>query len=68
MDRFFTQKTCDRCGGTLEGGRIMSMYNEQCICMTCKKEERKRADYKNALDAERAEVEKGNYNFKGVGL
>lgn len=27
MDKFFTQKTCDRCGGSLEKGRIMSMLN-----------------------------------------
>lgn len=33
MDKFFTQKTCDRCGGSLENGRIMSMFNTECICM-----------------------------------
>ena len=55
MDRFFTQKYCDRCGGTLEGGRIMSMYNNDCICIKCKDAETKRADYKEALEADRAE-------------
>lgn len=68
MDKFFTQTTCDRCGGSLKDGRIMSMFNEECICLKCKEEERKRADYKKAQDAEIAEVKKGNRNFKGIGL
>lgn len=67
-DRFFTQKYCDRCGGSLEGGRIMSMFNTDCICMKCKAEERKMKDYKKAQDAEINEVKKGNYNFSGIGL
>ncbi|MBQ7797581.1 MAG: gamma-glutamylcyclotransferase [Clostridia bacterium] len=66
-DRFFTKKHCDRCGASLEGGRIMSMYNEDCICMKCKDAETKRSDYKDAQNAEIAEVKKGNYNFKGIG-
>lgn len=67
-DKFFTQKYCDRCGGSLEGGRIMSMYNEDCICMKCKKEETERADYKEAQEAEINEVRKGNLNYSGIGL
>lgn len=67
MDKFFTQKYCDRCGGSLEDGRIMSMFNEECICMKCKNEERKDKKYKKAQDVEREEVKKGNYNFKGIG-
>ena len=27
MDAFFTQTTCDRCGGSLAGGRTMSMLS-----------------------------------------
>ncbi len=50
MDKFFSQKHCDRCGGSLEGGRIMSMFNEDCICMECKEQERKRPDYKQAVE------------------
>ena len=68
MDRFFSQKNCDRCGGSLENGRIMSMYNEDCICMECKDKERKREDYKRANDADIEQIKKGNYGFKGVGL
>ena len=30
-DEFFTKKVCDRCGGSLAEGRIMSMLNEQTI-------------------------------------
>jgi hypothetical protein len=67
MDKFFTQTTCDRCGGSLKNGRIMSMYNEDCICLDCKAEERQREDYSRALEADHAEIRKGNYNFKGIG-
>lgn len=67
MDTFFTQTTCDRCGGSLEGGRTMSMYNTDCICMKCKQEERKREDYHKACDAEREAVKNGDRNFKGIG-
>lgn len=66
-DTFFTQNHCDRCGGDLKGGRIMSMYNEDCICMTCSDKESKREDYKKAVDADNVEIKKGNYNFKGIG-
>lgn len=68
MTNFFNQTACDRCGGSLAGGRTMSMYNEDCICMTCKAEERKRKDYTIAQEAEMTEVKKGNYNFKGIGF
>lgn len=44
------------------------MFNEQVICMVCKEKEKKRPDYKDAVDAEIAEIKKGNYNFKGIGL
>ena len=68
MDRFFTQETCDRCGGSLDGGRIMSMYNNDCICMECKRKEMRRDDYRDALEADRAAVKRGDYNFKGIGF
>ena len=66
-DRFFTTTKCDRCGGSLEGGRIMSMFSEECICMDCSKKERELPEFKQALDAELAEIRRGNYNFKGIG-
>lgn len=67
MDKFFNQKYCDRCGKDLKTGRIMSIFNEDCICMECKEKETKDKDYEKARDAEAAEVRKGNYNFKGIG-
>ncbi len=66
MDRFFIQENCDRCGKNLKSGRIMSMYNTQCICTECKRKEKLRADYKDAADAENEEIKKGNYNYKGI--
>lgn len=46
----------------------MSMYNEEVICMSCKDAEKKRDDYKKAVDTEMAEIKKGNYNYEGIGL
>jgi len=66
MDCFFTQKYCDRCGGTLEAGRIMSMFNTDCLCLTCKEQEKNRPDYPAAVKAEHEAVKKGNTNFNGI--
>ena len=68
IDKFFTKKHCDRCKGSLDGGRTMSMYNEDCICIECKRKETQRDDYNKAIEADHAEIRKGNYNFKGIGL
>ncbi len=67
MDRFFTQKRCDRCGKELTNGRIMSMFNTDCICIECSSREKMREDYKMAVQADLAEIKKGNYNYKGIG-
>ena len=66
MDRFFSQKTCDRCGGSLAGGRTMSMYSTECICMLCKEQEKARPDYNEAAKAELEAVKQGNFNYKGI--
>lgn len=66
MDKFFTQKYCDRCGKSLKGGRIMSMFNEDCICMECKDKEQKDPDYQKAVEADVQEIKRGNYNYKGI--
>lgn len=66
MDSFFKKETCDRCGKSLNNGRIMSMYNEDCICIDCKDKEIKRKDYQEAVDADMKEIKKGNYNYKGL--
>lgn len=65
-DTFFTQKTCDRCGGSLADGRIMSMFNTECICMTCKDKERKHPEYNKARDADHEQIKKGNYKYEGM--
>lgn len=64
---FYSQETCDRCGGSLKDGRIMSMYNTDCICMSCKEKERQRSDYPEAVQADPDQIRKGNYNFAGIG-
>jgi hypothetical protein len=48
-------------------GTIMSMYNEDMICMDCKTKETERPDYEKARDAEYEAVKNGNRNFKGIG-
>ena len=53
MNDFFNKEFCDRCGGSLEEGRIMSMLNNQCICMNCKAKEEKLPEYKEALEKQR---------------
>ena len=67
IDDFFSKTNCDRCGGSLKGGRIMSMYNDDCLCIECKSKECNRSDYKDAVEADHTEIRKGNYNFKGIG-
>ena len=44
------------------------MFNEQTICMECKEKERHLPRYKEALEADRAAVKAGNWNFPGIGL
>lgn len=66
MERFFSQKHCDRCGASLDKDRIMSMFNTECICMDCKEKEMKQSDYGEAVKAEHEEIKKGNYNYKGI--
>lgn len=67
-DQFFTKTSCDRCGESLAGGRTMSIYNEETICLKCAEAERKRPDYEAARSAEIAACKRGDFNFKGVGL
>lgn len=66
-DRFFHQQTCDRCGGSLTGGRTMSMFSTECICMKCSEEEHRHPDYRKAADAEQEAIRNGNHNFPGTG-
>ena len=61
MDVFFTRKTCQRCGKSLKKGRTMSMYNTDCICLDCANQERKRADYKDAVKADHEQIKKRKF-------
>ena len=65
-DRFFTQTRCDRFPKELKDGRIMSMFNTDCICMECWQKEMKDEDYKKAVEAENEEIRKGNFNYEGI--
>ena len=67
-DRFFTQKTCDRCHKPLNGIRTMSRFNTDCICKECERKEQLCGDYQQAADAEREAVNRGDLNFPGIGL
>ena len=66
MDKFFSQKYCDRCRGALKTGRTMSRFNTDCICIPCSEKEKKDPEYEKAAREELEEVKKGNYNFKGI--
>jgi hypothetical protein len=68
METFFKQSNCDRCGGSLAEGRIMSTYNHQCLCLKCKAAEEARGDYHVALEMEREAVKRGIRNYPGIGL
>ena len=65
-DDFFTRKTCQRCGGSLEGGRIMSMLNTDCLCLACAEKETNHERYQEARAAELRAVQAGNFNYKGL--
>ena len=66
MDKFFSQKNCDRCGQSLSDGRTMSAFNEDCICIPCANKEKRDPEYAKARQAENEEIKKGNYNYKGL--
>ena len=61
------REKCDRCGGPTNGSTILSMYNEDVICLNCKELEKSRPDYDDAVKADNDEIKKGNFNFKGIG-
>ena len=67
MDRMFHLTHCDRCGKEFKGARIMSMFNEDIICMDCKEAERKHPRYEEAHLADINSIKSGNYNFPGIG-
>ncbi len=68
MEKFFSQEKCDRCGAKMTGLRTMSRFTKECICTACAEAERSRPDYAAAVEADLAEVKKGNREFEGIGL
>ena len=56
---------CDRCGK--EGGRSMSYFNRDMICLECILKERNHPKYEEARKAEEEQVRQGNHNFPGIG-
>ena len=63
MDNFYTKTKCDCCGSSLDSGRIMSMYSNECICMKCKSEGMKRSDYEDAIKKD-SEEHVGKQKFR----
>jgi len=59
---------CQRCFNDTGGVSIMSMFNEQMICMDCLEREKKNPRYNEAREAEAAACRRGDYNFPGIGL
>ena len=64
---FFSQQNCDCCGGTLKGGRTMSRFNMDCLCLECAEAEKHHPDYQKAVEAEIAAIRNGDRNFEGIG-
>lgn len=58
---------CDRCGQET-GAFTTSYFNTQTICVErCVPAERAHPDFERARDVELAAVERGDYNFPGIG-
>lgn len=61
-------ENCDRCKKSLQGQPFrMSRFNTDLLCMDCVDKETRHPDYQIAVEAELAEVRKGNYNYPGIG-
>ena len=57
---------CDRCGKPVKALR-MSMFCTEMCCQACLNKEKRHPDYEKARQVEKAECDKGNYNFEGIG-
>ena len=67
MNNWFNKRWCDRYGAPLDGGRTMSRFDTDTLCMKCAEEEHQHPDYQLAADIELAAVRAGNRNFEGIG-
>ncbi len=66
-EKFFSQQKCDRCGGSLKSGRIMSAFSTECICRSRSEAERKHPDFRKAVATEYEAIRNGNHNFPSIG-
>ena len=57
---------CARCGKETRS-IIMSWFNTDMICTSCRKQEEKDPRIKQAKKAEMEAIKRGNRNFKGIG-
>ena len=57
---------CHRCGQSLASGWKMSMLNTDYLCGTCIEREKKHPRYREAQEAERQEVLRGNFDYQGL--
>jgi len=58
---------CQRCSAVTDV-HIMSMFDVALICMDCSERERLHPKYSQARDEEEKEMNKGNFNFSGIGF
>ena len=57
---------CQRCGEATDM-HTMSIFDVTLICMDCHKLEASHPGYENARKAERESIDRGDYNYEGVG-
>jgi len=60
------KEICDRCSEPTNGKTIMSIFNTDVICNSCKEEEKNDPDYEAATKAENDAIKNGNFNYEGL--
>lgn len=56
---------CDRCGCVLNGVKFMSIFTTECLCKSCKNDEKNQPGYQEACMAEQEATERGEWFFQG---
>lgn len=67
MSQLPTDGKCQRCFEDAPGV-CMSLFNTQMCCSNCLDLERKHPMFKTAQKLELESIQKGDYNFQGIGL
>ena len=58
-------KNCNRCSGETKGKTILSIFNEQVICLECKETEKKHPKYEQKINPKpKKGFSKNKYNYK----